>query len=232
MMLVLCGLMWPALHAQNDILSNLEWDVYMQEFNDDVASRQQTLDKKGYTPSAVVDRELPQSYIWFVIPSMGFQWNREGGAGDFQTGYEGTLSAGDMLNHSYGLMVGAVKRYGGYMRYRYSKTDDPWVEMRSHQVRIGGVSFIEKHIYGYAGLGMEFYKYTNNYHKEESAVGKPWKPTTETDSWASFEAGLMGRWNWFILSAGMSYSFSGDTFDGADNGADIGFDLGVGFVIK
>ena len=225
---VMCGLLLPSLHAQ----PATDLEAYVQEFNNEVASRQQVLDRKGWTPSAGVDRDAPQSYAWFVVPSMGYQWNREGGAGDFEQCFEGMLSAGDMLNLSYGVMVGVVKQHGGYVRYRYSKTDDPWVEMRSHQVRLGGVALLEKHVYAYAGLGLEFYKYTNEYTRKKVTDGEPWKAVSEYHNWAAVEAGLMGRWNRFLLSAGMSYSFSRSVFGGPGAGPDIGFDLGVGWVVK
>ena len=216
--------------AGDDVLSNLEWDVYVREFNDEVQQRQQRLEERGYTPSRP-EGAGPEAVTWLVVPSMGFQWHREGGGGEFENGKEGKLSVGDMLNHSYGVMLGGVKTYGGYVRYRYSKTDDPWIDMKSHQIRAGALYRSDEYVYLYGGVGVELYKSVNSYSKQKLQPGQPWQPVTEKDNWFAVEAGIMARWKFLILSGGMSYSFSKGTFDGADSGADIGFDLGIGIAI-
>jgi len=227
-MTLFCGLM--PLSAQQDYLQDLQWEVEMQQYNEEVQARQQKIDAEGYTPSAGL-KDIPDRYTWLLVPCMGYQWNREGGAGEFENGKEGTLSAGDMLNCSWGLMVGAVKQYGGYVRYRYGETEDPWIDMTSHQFRAGGLFRTEEQVCLYAGLGVEFYKMVNSYTKKEAQPGRPWQNITEKDNWAAVEAGIMGRWGRFVVSGGMSYSFSKGTFDGSDSGADIGFDIGIGIAL-
>ena len=220
------------LQAQSDwdLLQDIEWEVEMREFNEEVQRQQRLIDQQGYTPEQP-ETPFADRLLWLVMPSMGYQWNREGGFGEVTNGNEGVLSAGDMLNFSYGLMIGAVRQYGGYIRYRYAHTDDPWVDMYSHQIRAGLLYRSEKHLILYGGLGMEHYEYTNYYTKKQVTPGQPLVPTTGKDSWMAVEGGLIGCWGRILLSGGMSYSFSGGTFDGNDAGADIGFDFGIGFTL-
>ena len=81
MLLFLAATAPLSAQAGDDVMSNLEWDVYVREYNDEVQKRQQQLDARGYTPSRP-DGAGPETVTWLVVPSMGFQWNREGGAGE------------------------------------------------------------------------------------------------------------------------------------------------------
>lgn len=153
---------------------------------------------------------------FFLLPLMGMQINRGGGYSETTNGSKSVLATGAMLSSSYGGMIGVVKNFGGYLKYRYAETEKTWFTMKESEIRAGVLYNMEQDFFLYGGVGVDLFS-------KESMSG-----SKTTEIWPALEGGLIYRWHFLAFTAGVGYVFSDHFFEGNMSGVDLGFDFGVG----